>query len=217
MGEIKNNINTFIKAILAGIMIGIGAIIYLSCTDKIIGSFLFAIGLFVIISFEFNLYTGKIGYMNNLYAWKHNWLYILLIWLGNFVGTFTVGSLICFTRLAPALCAAAQAICTIKLADNFISLLILAFFCGMLMYTAVEGSKIPNHFGQVLIIFLCVMVFILCGFEHCIANMAYITIAGMWSWEALGAVGIMTLGNSLGGLFIPIMKKIIRKLETSKT
>lgn len=217
MEEIKNNIITFIKAILAGIMIGIGAIIYLSCTSKVVGSFLFAIGLFVIISFQFNLYTGKIGYMNNLYAWKHNWLYILLIWLGNFVGTFAIGSLICFTRLAPILCAAAQTICTIKLTDNFVSLLILSFFCGMLMYTAVEGSKIPNHFGQILIIFLCVMVFILCGFEHCIANMAYITIAGMWSWEALGAIGIMTLGNSLGGVFIPIMKRIIRKLETPKT
>ena len=217
MGEIKNNINTFIKAILAGIMIGIGAIIYLSCTNKIVGSFLFAIGLFVIISFQFNLYTGKIGYMSNLYAWKHNWLYILLIWLGNFVGTFAVGSLICLTRLAPTLSIAAQTICTIKLADNFISLLILSFFCGMLMYTAVEGTKMPNHFGQVLIIFLCVMVFILCGFEHCIANMAYITIAGMWSWEALSAIGIMTLGNSLGGLFIPIVNKLIKKLELSKT
>ena len=94
MGEVKSNINTFIKAILAGVMIGIGAIIYLSCADKVIGSLLFGIGLFVIIFFEFNLYTGKIGYMSNLCAWKHNWLYILLIWLGNLAGTFAVGSLI---------------------------------------------------------------------------------------------------------------------------
>ena len=86
------------------------------------------------------------------------------------------------------------------------------------MFTAVEGRRtIDNNFAQILIIFLCVMVFILCGFEHCIANMVYITIAGMWSWEALGAIGIMTLGNSLGGLFIPIVKKIIRKLEPPKT
>ena len=58
----KYNIEILIKSILAGIMIGIGGTIYLSLDNKIVGSILFAIGLFVIVVYSFNLYTGKIGY-----------------------------------------------------------------------------------------------------------------------------------------------------------
>ena len=43
-----------IKSILAGIMIGIGGTIYLSLDNKIIGAFLFAIGLFIIVVKELN-------------------------------------------------------------------------------------------------------------------------------------------------------------------
>ena len=52
-----------IKSILAGIMIGIGATTYLSLKNKIVGSILFTIGLFIILTKELNLYTGKIGYI----------------------------------------------------------------------------------------------------------------------------------------------------------
>lgn len=60
--RLKAHLNTFIYALLAGIMIGIGSIIYLSCDNKYIGAFLFGFGLFTILTFEFNLYTGKVGY-----------------------------------------------------------------------------------------------------------------------------------------------------------
>ena len=45
----KYNIEILIKSILAGIMIGIGGTIYLSLDNKIVGSILFAIGLFIIV------------------------------------------------------------------------------------------------------------------------------------------------------------------------
>ena len=47
------------KSISAGIMIGIGATVYLLCENKIIAAFLFAAGLFAICTFEMNLFTGK--------------------------------------------------------------------------------------------------------------------------------------------------------------
>ena len=39
-----------IKSILAGIMIAIGGTIYLSLENKMVGAFLFAIGLFIIVT-----------------------------------------------------------------------------------------------------------------------------------------------------------------------
>ena len=67
----KYNIEILIKSILAGIMIGIGGTIYLSLDNKIVGSILFAIGLFVIVVYSFNLYTGKIGYLINNFNKKY--------------------------------------------------------------------------------------------------------------------------------------------------
>lgn len=203
--------SSFIKAILAGIYIGIGAIIYLSCADKIIGSFLFGLGLFTIVFFGFNLYTGKVGYLINGTIKLNDLVNILL---GNLIGAYCVGTVIQFTRVGPTLIQGAQTLCTIKLLDNPISLLILAIFCGILMYIAVEGKKrIENPIGQVLIIFIPVMVFILCGFEHCIANMVYFTIANVWNGQSLFALLIMIVGNSLGGVLIPLFTKLIQKLD----
>ena len=76
-------------------------------------------------------------------------------------------------------------------------------FCGMLIYIAVNNyKKINTEIGKYVPIFLCVMVFILCGFEHCVANMLYFTVAQVWSWNTLLYVLVMVLGNSVGSIII---------------
>ena len=87
-----------IKSILAGIMIGIGATTYLSIENKIVGSVLFSIGLFIIVTKELNLFTGKIVYIvNNDFKYVKE-VFITLI--GNFIGTFIVGYILKFTRIS---------------------------------------------------------------------------------------------------------------------
>ena len=76
------------------------------------------------------------------------------------------------------------------------------------MFIAADGYKnIKNTVGKMLVIFLPVVVFILSGFEHCIANMFYFTIAQVWSLRTVGYLMIMTLGNAVGGIFIPLLRK----------
>ena len=55
-------INKFIRAISAGVMIGIAGAIYLAVGPPL-GAILFAIGLIIICNRKYNLYTGKIGYI----------------------------------------------------------------------------------------------------------------------------------------------------------
>ena len=103
-----------------------------------------------------------------------------------------------------------QVVCAEKLSDAPSSILILAVFCGMLMYLGVETFK-RKELGELFrfaAIFLCVVIFILCGFEHCIANMYYFSAAGVWSWHALLYILLMTLGNALGSWLIPLADKI---------
>ena len=197
----------FLNAILAGLFIGIAGTVCMAVPNGVIGAFLFGFGLLTIVSYGFKLYTGAIGYL--AIQGKNTPRYLvelLLIWVGNLIGCFTVGQLVRMTRSFPNFAERVSSVCAAKTGDSFTSWLILSFFCGILMYVAVETFKRKDELDAVVrvpVLFLCVAIFILSGFEHCIANMYYFSAADAWSWKALGAIGVMTLGNSLGGMLLP--------------
>ena len=195
--------NMFLLAVGAGIAIAVGGTVYLSVENKVIGALLFTVGLYAIVLNGLFLYTGKIGYLP---AAENKVDYAGLLaatWLGNLVGT-GLGALAVRMSRINGISEQAQNICKVKLADQPFSIFLLACFCGLLMYVAVDGFK---EKGNPLILFLCVSTFILCGFEHCIANMFYFSLAGAWSVKAVGYLLIMTAGNSVGGMLLPLVKK----------
>ena len=198
MKLLYKSLNIFIKSVMTGICIAIGGIVYLSCDNKYIGALLFSTGLFIVLNFGCLLYTGKVGYLINE---RPSYLNVLLcIWAGNFVGTTTTAIVISQTRLSN-ITEKATVLAETKLNDTPISIFFLSIFCGMLMYVAAEGYKrIENSVGKNLATFLPVVVFILCGFEHCVANMFYFAAAQEWSLKMFTYLGIMTLGNSVGGV-----------------
>ncbi|MGE9943149.1 formate/nitrite transporter family protein [Bariatricus sp. SGI.161] len=199
----KKNIKMFLLAVGAGLAISIGGTVYLSVDNKIIGSLLFAVGLYAIVLNGLFLYTGKVGYLV-VQSDKIEYLGLLAItWLGNLAGTW-IGAVAVLNTRIQGIRENAVGICETKLADEPLSIFLLAIFCGILMYIAVDGFKEKEN---PLILFFCVSVFILSGFEHCIANMFYFSIAGAWSLKTIVYLIIMTLGNSLGGVLIPSLKK----------
>ncbi|MCQ2241047.1 formate/nitrite transporter family protein [Treponema sp.] len=201
----KNIVNILIRAFLTGIAIGIGGAVFLSCESKVVGAFLFGTGLFTILTFGFYLYTGKVGYIVEN---KPKYIgEVALIWLGNLIGTFVFARLLLLTRVA-GISAKAAAMCEVKMNDSLVSLFVLAIFCGMLMFIAADGyKKISHETGKCLAIFLPVMAFILSGFEHCVANMFYFSLADAWTVKSFGYLLVMTLGNAVGGMLIPLCRK----------
>lgn len=195
--------NIFCKAVLAGIAIAIGGIIYLSVENKIIGALLFTVGLYAIVLNGLFLYTGKVGYLVVEKDKKEYLLILLTTWIGNLVGT-AIGAFAFLNTRHALIAQKVDIICDAKLEDSPLSIFILAVFCGLLMYIAVDGFK---EKGNPIILFVGVSVFILCGFEHCIANMFYFSLAGAWSGKAFLYLLIMTIGNSVGGILIPFVKK----------
>ena len=162
----------FLSAILAGMVIGFGGTVFLSVENTVIGSLFFTIGLFVVCTRGLHLFTGKVCYLfDNDAAYAKT---LPVIWLGNLVGTAIIAALEQFTRLA-SLDARAQAICALKLSEPLFGAFILAIFCNVMIYIGVEGDRSnPHELGKYLALFFGVCVFILCGFEHCVANMYYI-------------------------------------------
>ena len=201
---------TFVGGILAGISIAIGGTVFLSLDNKVLGALFFTVGLFAVCTFGFNLYTGKVCYVfdnDREYA-----LGLPVIWLGNLCGAFLTAAAERATRIGPALAEKAAALCSVKLGDGPVSIFLLSVFCNMLIWLAVEGFKNnPHPAGKYLSLFFGVAVFILCGFEHCVANMYYFSMAGMWSWKTLGWVLVMTAGNSVGGVIFPLLRRIQQK------
>ncbi len=209
----KTYISVFTKAILAGLMIAMGACAYLTIENHYIGAMLFTIGLFTIYTLDFYLYTGKVGYLLD----DKNIVKIIVIWLGNFLGTVGTAFLVKATRLVTTtdVIENAQHYSEVKTTDGFVSIFILGIFCGLMMYIAAESFKCTqntqNSVGGYVGLFLCVMVFLLLGFEHSIANMFYFTLASAWSAHALMAVLVVSLGNAVGGLLVNVAKLIIVK------
>lgn len=202
----KRFLDVFLRAVMTGFAIGIGGGVYLSCENSYLGAFLFGTGLFVILTFGFNLFTGKVGYA---VVNKPSYIIdLIIIWFGNLVGAVIMGSMLKLTRISEKISEKAAAICETKFNDNLLSIFILAIFCGMLMFIAADGFKqIKNPLGQMLAVFLPVVVFIISGYEHCIANMFYFTVAGVWSLNTVIYLIVMTLGNAVGGMFIPLVRK----------
>ena len=162
---------TFIKAVAAGICISIGAAAYLSCDSKIIGSLLFTTGLFTICFFGLNLYTGKIGYVLDM---PHP-TDCITTWFGNALGCVCGGALLRFAL--PSLSVVGRAVTVAKLDMPILRAVVLGVFCGILMYIAVHNyNENPHMFGKCVGIFVCIPAFIICGFEHSIANVVYFTL-----------------------------------------
>ena len=197
-----NILTTLKKSIIGGFLIGFGGTVYLNMDNKIVAAFLFGLGLFTIINFELNLYTGKIGYLS-----KENWREILLTLIGNFIGTNLFAFLVLQTRLAGQLKEVVAPAVELKLSDNLLSTFILAIFCGILMSIAVGTfKKLPNILGT-LAVFLCVAVFILAGFEHCVANMFFFALSSSPA-DYLLTLLVAIAGNSLGGIAFYRLTKI---------
>lgn len=191
---------TVALSVAAGVFISIGGTVFLSCEDRVVGAVLFSVGLLSICCLGLFLFTGKIGYWveepTAAYA-----VSMLVTLLGNGVGTLVCGRLIAVAK--PALAEKAAALCAGKLEMSPAAVVITAFFCGILMYTAVA---VYREKGTLLGVLLCVPTFILSGFEHSVADMFYLFAAGVFSAQAFGFLGLVVLGNTLGGMFLPALR-----------
>lgn len=182
----------YAKSMYAGMMIALGGACYVK-VGSVIGSLLFSIGLITVVVCKLNLFTGKILYTNDI-------KFLSITWIGNLVGAIFIG-LICHS-------AGFQFDVSTKLAESPLTTVLLAIGCNLFIGIAVYGYSLT---GSMIPVILGVMGFINCGFEHCVANMFYFTIAACNQVNLLPKMILFlllnTLGNVVGGLLIrPIYK-----------
>lgn len=202
----------FVSSILAGILIGIGGTVFIAYKEQsvFLAGLLFSFGLFAIIMFKLHLYTGKIGYI--LEKDVSYPLELIIIFIGNAIGSTLIAIMLRFTRYIKNYQTTIDDIVNVKINDNCLSIFILAFMCGIMIFLAVEGSKtIEQGFPKTFAIVIPIIIFILAGFEHVIANIFYFVLSGKVTLEMILYLFVMFIGNSFGSIFIWVLKKIITK------
>lgn len=182
------------KSTLAGILIGLGVIINLQSSVPALGALLFSFGLLTIINMQLNLFTGKIGFYSKPTLEQKKTLTTILLFnciaIAVTIGLYALGN--------PDFVNIISAAGATKFAKSALTLFINANFCGMLIHFAVKNKV------TILTIF-AIMIFILIGAEHCIADFPYL----LFNFSLINIFKFMVivLGNSLGAMLIEELSK----------
>ena len=236
----NNPLGYFFSAMLAGIFVAIGAFTCFAAATplntndspitKIIMSVTFAVALSLVIAAGSELFTGNCFVLsaasfNKTISWGGNLRVSLMGYLGNFIGAIIAVALFHASGVARGpigeFFAASSAI---KMAYPPIELITRAIFCNALVCFAVWCSiKLKSESAKLIMAFWCIFAFMICGFEHSIANMSLLAVgllnAGAQSVSIGGYIYnliLSTIGNIIGGiLFVALPYYMISK-NTSK-
>ena len=189
------------KSTLAGLLISLGATAFLTADNKIVGALLFSIGLTAVILLEANLYTGKIGYVNS----KAKLISAALILIQNLLVALVCGLIFYSTK--NNIC---ENLWLNKLTKSWHEFLFDSIGCGICIYLSVELYK---KSGSIFVIVLGVLVFILSGFEHCIADIFYLSASMSFDLKSILYILTAIIGNSIGSLLIRFLQLNFRFCE----
>ena len=189
--------------------------------SRILSAAIFPAGLCMVLIAGSELFTGNTLIIMALLEGKvtpgqmfKNWFFVLL---GNTLGTLLVSVLVVYghtpslygNALAESMVSIAQAKVSLGFGDAFIR----GILCNILVCLAVWMSFAAKHVeGKVMISYFPIFIFVLCGFEHSIANMYYLFTGIFTATEyQIAAEGLnlftaffhnllpVTLGNVVGG------------------
>lgn len=233
-----------LMAILAGMLIAFsGCVTNIATyaldngsTVRMISGLLFAFGLGMVILSGSELFTGNtlmtIGVLEKkipLTGMLRNWIFV---YIGNFLGSLLVAFLCArFGWLSAgnnALAAFAMKVAVGKMTMPFQNAFFMGFLCNVLVTLGVMFSLSAKDVpGRMMGAYAPVAVFVICGFNHSIADMNYCAMglfakansayaavaeeAGVnlakltWGNYFAGNMLPVTLGNILGGVFIGAM------------
>lgn len=183
------------NAFIAGFLIGLGCLISNLISQPIINYCCFATGLMYVRAAKLPLTTGLTQHLGETINFK-TWSKVLIC---NMLGAFAA-SFFSMLFLAAAhnyeLMDKLAILSRTKFMDsNFLQLLLSGAFCGALM-TIATYKKTPLYISV-----LCVMAFLMAGFNHCVADSFYLFMQ-LGNWYAWLMFVAIVLGNLIGGYVI---------------
>ena len=243
-----------VLAIFAGIFIGIGGVCASAAGvgaepaswGKLLGACIFPGGLTMVLLAGGELFTGNCLLAMSVLEKEITGMQMLRNWgvvyLGNFIGGILVAAACVYGHqfslfedgMAVAAMNTAVCKCTLPFSDALIKGIACTFLVCIAVWIALAATSVP---GKIAGLFFPIMIFVMCGFEHCVANMYYIPAGIMAKGEyraAAAAAGLrlseltwgnfllrnllpVTLGNIIGGALLAGIGYWFIYLKRSKT
>ncbi|MCH5291133.1 MAG: formate/nitrite transporter family protein [Treponema sp.] len=221
-----------VLAIFAGAFIAFGAVAssVSSCgvqpapVSRLLGAAVFPVGLMLVLVAGAELFTGNcllivpvLERESSAKLMFRNWA---VVYVGNLIGSlliaFTVVYADTFSLYDGKLAEFVVTTAVNKVKFPFVVALLRGVLCNMLVCLAVWVAFSADELaGKIISLYMPIFLFVLCGFEHCVANMYFIP-AGILAAARYGinAEGLnwgtfflrnllpVTLGNIIGGMVI---------------
>jgi nitrite transporter NirC len=226
----------FLSSVLAGIYVGLCMITILVMAGafdhfagiKILQGVSFAAALSLVIVAGSELFTGNVFIMTAGVMWgttkpRESIALCTFCYLGNLVGSILIASLFWGTGYlqGKVLAEAAYAIMN-KTDPLFTELLVRGLLCNVLVCLAVWCVyRMKSESGKLIMIFWCIYLFVVCGFEHSIANMTLFSLGKLSGGSDIASFGLIlfnltatTIGNILGGVLLSLSYWVIGKKTT---
>lgn len=182
----------FGKAVIAGAMIGFGAaassVAAHTISDvglaRLAAAVVFPVGLMMVMLLGAELFTGDcliaMAVLDGKQKIKSLLRILLMVYLGNFVGATLLAILISMSGQldfsAGMLGAYTIKVAAAKVNISFVEGVVSGLLCNVLVCAAVLMAMCAKDItGKLVAIFFTIMLFVTAGFEHCVANMYYIT------------------------------------------
>ncbi len=217
-------------AVLAGVYIalaGAASVVGTAAAGKLAGACIFPAGLAMVILAGSELFTGNnlmiISALEKRITWRQLLTAWLVVYAGNLIGAVLIAALTVFGGTFGGCYEALLATAGAKTALAFPEALLRGVACNILVCAAVwMAAAARDAGGKVLALYLPVAAFVLCGFEHCVANMFFIP-AGLFAvirygggpegltWGAFLLKNLLpvTVGNLIGGVGLGAVLKVI--------
>ncbi|MBO5578434.1 MAG: formate/nitrite transporter family protein [Bacilli bacterium] len=221
----KTQLLSFVKGILAGLAIGLGGFLYVLMVHfvqgelgRVLGSLLFAVGLFTVCTCMLHLYTGKIGMVYEGKQTKDFYISLPVMLIGNAIGAFGFGFALWVIFKDTSVMETVNRICTSRTTlasfDDFLAVIVQSTLCGVCVYLAVKAFSLNRlkPVGILLLVFF-VFVFVYSGFQHCIANMFYFGFGNHINGYTFINLAFCILFNSLGPVFGVLLVKLIKNIK----
>ncbi|MCL2564264.1 MAG: formate/nitrite transporter family protein [Defluviitaleaceae bacterium] len=230
-----DKVGYFVSSMLAGVFVGLGVVVIFVIAAamgdfaglKILQGFSFAAALSLIVFAGAELFTGNVfvltaGIMRKKIELKDAiplWIYC---YLGNLAGSVLIAALFVGTGLFEGYINALVNDSVIaKTSPDLSNLFIRGILCNLLVCAATWCSyKIKSDTGKLIMIFWCIYIFVIIGFEHSIANMTLFSLKGfLWTDGGATVGGIAnnlfatTFGNFFGGAMLAMAYWLMGRKE----
>lgn len=235
---LKNNpVGYVVSSLVAGMFISFGSFFAftlgqmisageLSSFTKLLQAFAFASALSLVVMAGAELFTGNnlvmaAASMRKVVSWADTVKLWVVCWIGNLVGSllsvavFQLAGIPTASEHVVADYFTKIAVGKVSLAP--VDLLARAILCNIMVCLAVWcATKMKTESGKLIMVFWCIMVFMVCGFEHSIANMSILGVSlfngGIGIGQYLYSILLATVGNMIGGaIFVALPYHLISR------